>query len=424
MLGSVASLPTEPLDPDDVKPLNSQYDAQASVFGSKLQKKLEDAKVLMVGSGALGCEPSKNVALMGVSLGDGGKQTVTDDNAKSTVAAAAASMINPHLHIEVLQNLASPETENMFDDTFSKNLGVVINALDNYPFWSAPKRSPHPLQFSADDPSRHQLVMAASILRAEAFGILTPDWVKSLKQLADAVNKDDDTNYHTDLIAGFANTRARNYIIQEVDKLKAKIIAGGIISAIATSTALAMGLVFVELYKTSKCRVIIEPPLCPLKRPLQRSKSVITLLRYDKGQPQSLLSPAYGLDHWRPLNTFSLIEVYYVYSGNIVWDGFQYGSICCEVSKPPIWEALVEDMKCWLKSMMEMLGRDELINTLKLNGDQGDGSGDGSRVQGYPPLFNAQGILGDIIPNELASIHGVEKEIQDLDFGISSLPCN
>ncbi|KAK2996729.1 hypothetical protein RJ639_025520 [Escallonia herrerae] len=40
-----------------------------------------------------------------------------------------------------------------------------------------------------------------------------------------------------------------------------------------------------------------------------------------------------------------------------------------------------------------------------------------SRAQGDPPLFNSQGVLGDIIPDELASIHGVEEEeMQDLDF--------
>ncbi|KAK3032214.1 hypothetical protein RJ639_036144 [Escallonia herrerae] len=33
-----------------------------------------------------------------------------------------------------------------------------------------------------------------------------------------------------------------------------------------------------------------------------------------------------------------------------------------------------------------------------------------SRVQGDPPLFNAQGVLEDIIPDELASIHGIEEE--------------
>lgn len=141
----------EPLDPNDLKPLGTRYDAQISVFGSKLQKKLEDAKLFIVGSGALGCEFLKNLALMGVCCGDGGKLTITDDDvveksnlstqflfrdwnidqAKSTVASSAASMINPRLHIEALQNRASPETENVFDDSFWESLTAVISALDN-----------------------------------------------------------------------------------------------------------------------------------------------------------------------------------------------------------------------------------------------------------------------------------------------------
>ncbi|KAG6678009.1 hypothetical protein I3842_14G058600 [Carya illinoinensis] len=148
---SVESLPTEPVDSIDFRPLNSRYDAQISVFGSKLQKKLEDAKVFIVGSGALGCEFLKNVALMGVSCGNEGKLTLTDDDvieksnlsrqflfrdwnigqAKSTVAASAAKSINPRFNIEALQNRVGPETENVFDDTFWESLSVVINALDN-----------------------------------------------------------------------------------------------------------------------------------------------------------------------------------------------------------------------------------------------------------------------------------------------------
>lgn len=61
--------------------------------------------------------------------------------------------------------------------------------------------------------------------------------------------KDDDSNYHIDFIHSAANLRARNYKIGENDQQKTKMIAGKIIPAIATTTAMITGCVSAEIYK-------------------------------------------------------------------------------------------------------------------------------------------------------------------------------
>lgn len=61
--------------------------------------------------------------------------------------------------------------------------------------------------------------------------------------------KDDDSNFHIDFIHAAANLRARNYEIDECTHQKTKMIAGKIIPAIATTTAMITGCVTAEIYK-------------------------------------------------------------------------------------------------------------------------------------------------------------------------------
>ncbi len=125
---------------------NKIYTNQVKVIGNELQKKLNDYKVFIVGSGAIGCEHLKNFSMMGV-----GKQIITDmdtieksnlsrqflfrnsdiGKSKAEIASKKAKNMNRNINIQYKLNKMGIETEHIFNKSFYKNIDCIVNALDN-----------------------------------------------------------------------------------------------------------------------------------------------------------------------------------------------------------------------------------------------------------------------------------------------------
>ncbi|TDL29444.1 ubiquitin activating enzyme [Rickenella mellea] len=199
-----------------------------------------------------------------------------------------------------------------FEEKYSNDIKQLLFSLPKdgktstgQPFWSGPKRAPDPLVFDSSDPTHLQYIVAAANLHAFNYGLKGETDPNVFRKVADAVRpppfqprsgvaiqvnendpkpeesggndsddvddlksqlpappslagyrlnpvdfeKDDDTNHHIDFITAASNLRAMNYSITIADRHTTKQIAGKIIPAIATTTALVSGLVCLELYK-------------------------------------------------------------------------------------------------------------------------------------------------------------------------------
>ncbi|XP_067683201.1 ubiquitin-like modifier-activating enzyme 1 [Haliotis asinina] len=181
-------------------------------------------------------------------------------------------------------------------------------------FWSGHKRCPHPITFDAENSLHLDYIVACANLRAEMYGlkqvrdrqtvkdlvskVVVPEFkpksgvkidvtdaeaqsrqqdafdqdqleamvkalpsadsFKGINLLPIEFEKDDDTNFHMDFIVAASNLRAENYDIPPADRHKSKLIAGRIIPAIATTTAMVVGLVGLELYKLAQGHKNVE----------------------------------------------------------------------------------------------------------------------------------------------------------------------
>lgn len=200
-----------------------------------------------------------------------------------------------------------------FDELFCNQIKQLLHnfPLDQVttsgtPFWSGPKRPPTPIEFDVKDPVHLDFIVSVANSRAATYGLKknpdraaiaqivstievpvfvprdgvkiaasdaeikdegaaargdnpdaqceyilkelpSPDTVTGFRMQPIEFDKDNDA--HMEVIVATSNLRARSYKIPEEDMHKSRFIAGKIIPAIATTTALVTGLVCFELLK-------------------------------------------------------------------------------------------------------------------------------------------------------------------------------
>lgn len=218
---------------------------------------------------------------------------------------------------------------------------------EGQPFWSGPKKPPTPIVFDHKDPLHFDFIKGVAELRAFNYGIapetseqffrevipsiMVPDFspvdgvkiavteqesktessggidvdaqfdnmLKSLPSPSSIqgfkmspIEFDKDFDDQMIVIVAVSNLRARVYKIPEADLHKTRQIAGKIIPAIATTTALVTGLICLELYKLLQKKAVTA----------YKSASVnlaIPLFTFSEPNPPAVQNPVVKGEEWK-----------------------------------------------------------------------------------------------------------------------------
>ncbi|GJN93179.1 hypothetical protein Rhopal_006226-T1 [Rhodotorula paludigena] len=129
-------------------PADARYKHTQAILGPALFQKVQDARLLVVGAGGIGCELIKNLVMTGFGSGERGEIEVLDldtidlsnlnrqflfqkqhvKRPKAVVARETALKFNPNVKINALHRNIKDEEYNV---DYFKSFDFVMNALDN-----------------------------------------------------------------------------------------------------------------------------------------------------------------------------------------------------------------------------------------------------------------------------------------------------